>query len=128
VSNIASPQQAYRRGTVLSATPGQLTVMLYDGARRFLGLAAAAMAAGEVERAHKTQRRAEMIISHLDGAIDDEQGQQLPGRLHAIYRFAMTHLHEGRMTQDPVKLEEVSQMLGELREAWAQVAEEVERS
>lgn len=128
MSNIASPQQAYRRGTVLSATPGQLTVMLYDGARRFLGQAAAAMSAGEVERAHKTQRRAEMIISHLDGAIDDEQGEQLPGRLHAIYRFAMIHLHEGRMTQDAVKLEEVSRMLGELRDAWARVAEEVERS
>jgi flagellar protein FliS len=121
--SIATPD-AYRQGAVLAATPGQLVVMLYDGARRFLRQAAISMRAGEVERAHNTLRRGELIIAHLDGTLDFEQGQ-LPERLHAIYQFCLAHLNTARLGQDPAKLEEVSDLLGELREAWAQVAAEV---
>jgi flagellar protein FliS len=116
----ASPQ-AYRQNAVLSASPSELVVMLYDGARRFLRQAATAMEQGEVERAHNALRRAEMIVGHLDATIDDEQGQ-ISERLHSIYGFCMVHLNRGRMGQDPRMLEEVSKLLGELREAWAEVA------
>ena len=49
--------------------------MLYDGARRFLRQANVAMREGQVERAHNTLRRAELIIAHLDGILDFEQGR-----------------------------------------------------
>ena len=62
---------------MLSASPTQLVVMLYDGARRFLRQAAAAMQAREIERAHNALRRAELIIAHLDGVLDDDQGGRL---------------------------------------------------
>ncbi len=116
----ASPE-AYRQNAVLSATPGELVVMLYDGARRFLRQAAIAMDEGEVERAHNSLRRAELIIGHLDGTLDDEQGQ-VSERLHSIYQFCLAHLNRGRMGQDRRMLEEVSRLLGELREAWADAA------
>jgi len=121
--SIATPD-AYRQGAVLAATPGQLVVMLYDGARRFLRQASIAMRAGEIERAHNTLRRSELIIAHLDGTLDFDQGQ-LPERLHSIYQFCLAHLNTARLDQDVAKLEEVSGLLGELREAWAQVAAEV---
>jgi flagellar protein FliS len=122
-SNAASPN-AYRQGAVLAATPGELVVMLYDGARRFLRQASIAMREGEVERAHNTLRRAELIVAHLDVILDYEQGQ-ISERLHAIYQFCLAHLNSARLGQDPAKLEEVSGLLGELRDAWAQVAAEV---
>jgi flagellar secretion chaperone FliS len=115
----ASPQ-AYRQNLVLSASPGELVVMLYDGARRFLRQAAGAMENGEIERAHNALRRAELIVGHLDGTLED-QGQ-LTERLHSIYQFCLAHLNRGRMAQDTRMLEEVSRLLGELREAWAEVA------
>lgn len=119
----AAPQaQAYRENAVLSASPSQLVVMLYDGARRYLRQAAEAMREGEVERAHSTLRRAETIIAHLDGVLDDEQGGELAQRLHAIYRFCLTHLNRARLGQDAEKVGQVSEMLGELRESWAQIA------
>jgi flagellar secretion chaperone FliS len=121
--SIATPD-AYRQGAVLAATPGQLVVMLYDGARRFLRQASIAMRTGEIERAHNTLRRSELIIAHLDGTLDFDQGQ-LPERLHSIYQFCLAHLNTARLDQDAAKLEEVSDLLGELREAWAQVAAEV---
>jgi flagellar protein FliS len=117
----ASPQ-AYRENTVLSASPEQLVVMLYDGARRFLRQAANAMQEREVERAHNALRQAERILAHLDGVLDDEQGGELSERLHAIYGFCLAHLNRARMDRDTGKLVEVSDLLGELRESWAEIA------
>jgi flagellar protein FliS len=101
--------------------------MLYDGARRFLRQAHLAMREGQIERAHNTLRRAELILAHLDSILDFEQGE-VSERLHAIYQFCLAHLNTARREQDAGKLEEISELLGELREAWAQVAEEIARA
>jgi flagellar secretion chaperone FliS len=127
MSNATSPYAAYRRGEVLAATPGQLVVLLFDGARRFLRQAATAMREGEIERSHKALRRAERIIAHLDATLDFEQGE-LPQRLDAIYAFCLQHLNAARITRDAHKLDEVSHMLGELREAFSHAAAEVQAS
>ena len=127
MTSLATAPGAYRQNAVLAAAPAQLVVMLYDGARRFLRQSTIAMRAGEVERAHHTLRRAELIVAHLDGTLDFDHGQ-LPARLHAIYQFCLAHLNRGRMDQDPAKLEAVSDLLGELREAWAQIAVEDARA
>jgi flagellar protein FliS len=125
MNNLTASHAAYRRGEVLAATPAGLVVMLYDGARRFLRQTVAAMNAGEVERAHTSLRHGERIISHLDGTLDFDQGE-LPQRLHMIYVFCLSQLNAARIGQDPTKVEEVSGLLGELREAWSQVAAEVD--
>jgi flagellar secretion chaperone FliS len=124
MTNLTASPQAYRENAVLSATPAQLVVMLYDGARRFLRQATTAMRAGEVEQAHDTLRRAELIIAHLDGVLDHDQDGQLSERLHAIYQFCLVHLNRARMGQDADKLEEVTRLLAELRESWAEIAHE----
>ncbi len=98
-------------------------MMLYDGARRFLRQAAAAMRNGEVERGHNTLRRAELIIGHLDATLDFDQGL-VAERLHAIYMFCLEQLSSSRFTQDASKLDDVSDLLSELRDAWGQIAQE----
>jgi len=123
MSNVAASPHAYRREAVMAASRGQLVVLLYDGARRFLRQAAAAMRAREIERSHNTLRRAELIVAHLDGTLDFEQGE-LPEHLHSLYLFCLRHLNEGRMALDAAKLDEVCELLGELREAWAQIVAE----
>ena len=118
----AASTNAYQQGAVLSATPAELVVALYDGARRFLRQATIAMGERNIERTHFSLRRVELIIAYLDGILDDEQGA-IPAQLHAIYGFSLSHLNAARMTQDPRKLEEVSDLLGELRESWGQIAD-----
>ncbi len=127
MSNVTASHAAYRRGAVLAATPGELVVMLYDGARRFLRQAVSATQAGEVERAHTTLRYAERIVNHLDATLDYEQGE-IPQRLHAIYVFCLSQLGAARISQDTTKIEQVGELLGELREAFSQAAAEVDRS
>ena len=63
-------------------------------------------------------RRAESIITHLRDTLDMEQGE-VPARLQAIYLFCVRHLNQARIERDPAKIEEVSALLGELRDAWS---------
>jgi flagellar protein FliS len=119
---LASSRSAYQKSAVLTATPEQLVVMLYDGAHRFLSQAAAAMRERDVPTTHQRLRRAEAIIHHLLSTLDFEQAGELPHQLQSIYLFCLRHLNEARAHLDPERVEQVDRLLGELREAWAQVA------
>jgi flagellar secretion chaperone FliS len=123
MSNLAPPR-AYRESAVLSAQPEQLIVMLYDGARRFLGQAAVAMGDGQVELAHRKLRRTEDILLHLREVLDMEQGGEIATRLQSIYLFCQSYLLKARLDRDPAKIDKVSAMLGELRDAWATIEQQ----
>jgi flagellar protein FliS len=122
MSPAAAAPSAYRESAVLSAQPEQLVVMLYDGARRFLYQAAVAMREGQIEVTHRKLRRVEDILMHLRDSLDMEQGE-IAERLHSIYLFCQRHLRQARLDRDPAKVEQVSNLLGELREAWATVTQ-----
>jgi flagellar protein FliS len=117
---LGSSPNAYRESAVLTASPEQLVVMLYDGARRFLNQAAVAMRNQDVETAHIKLRRAEAIITHLRNTLDLDQGE-VPARLQAIYLFCNRHLNQARVQRDPKKIEQVSGLLAELRSAWSAI-------
>jgi len=119
--NFAASPQAYRESAVLTAPPERLVVMLYDGAGRFLFQAATAMREGDVPTAHERLRRAERIVEHLLATLDMSQGE-IAEKLEAIYVFCLQLLAEGRMRQDPASLDKVGELLGELRDAWAELA------
>jgi flagellar protein FliS len=116
-----SPPRAYRDSAVLTAPPERLVVMLYDGARRFLYQAAAAMREGQIEASHNKLRRAEDIIVHLRDTLDHERGGPIAPRLAAIYAFSLRHLMQARFDRDPSKLDFVGELLGQLRESWAAI-------
>ena len=119
-TQLASSPRAYRQNAVLTAPPERLVVMLYDGARRFLHQGAVAMANQDVQLTHGKLRRAEDIIIHLRETLDMDQGE-VAERLQAIYLFCQRHLLHARLERDPEKIEQVSALLGELREAWATI-------
>jgi flagellar protein FliS len=112
---------AYRQQSVLTATPGQLVVMLYDGARRFLAQAAAAMREGERRRADERLRRAEAILDELINTLDLDAGE-IAHNLQGIYLFCRSELLAARGELEADRVEWVSSQLGELRESWAALA------
>jgi flagellar protein FliS len=118
----ADPTRAYREQSVLTATPGQLVVMLYDGCRRFLTQAAHAMRDGDDRLADRRLGRAEAILDELLSTLDLEQGGVVASRLQGIYVFCCRQLLEARSASDAAMIEQVSELLGELRDAWSQIA------
>ena len=117
----ASPQ-AYRESSVLTASPEQLVVMLYDGVGRFLKQAEITMAEGEHDRAHDRLNRAEAIIDELLATLDMDQGQ-IADRLQSIYVYCKRCLTEARRDREASKIALVGRLMAELRDAWAQVAQ-----
>jgi flagellar secretion chaperone FliS len=115
----ASPN-AYRENSILTASPEQLVVMLYDGAGRFLRQAEGSMIEGSWLKASEKLSRAEAIIDELLATLDMDAGE-VADRLQSIYVFCKTRLIEARIERDAVRVDQVARLLSELREAWSQV-------
>jgi len=121
MSAYAPAPNAYRESAVLTATPEQLVVMLYDGANRFLTQSAIAMRDGRAGLAGEKLRRAEAIIDELLATLDMSVGE-VAERLQALYLFFKEHLMSARLKQDAGKVDEVAHFMRELRASWAAVA------
>jgi len=112
--------QAYREASVMTASPEQLVVMLYDGAGRFLRQAEGSMVEGSWLQASEKLSRAEAIIDELLATLDMDAGE-IAERLQAIYVFCKARLIEARLQRDDGRVDQVARLLGELRSAWAEV-------
>ncbi len=116
-----SSHASYRESAILTATPEQLVIMLYDGCHRFLLQAIAAMRENDPAETGERLGRAIAIIDELQCTLDLSVGP-IAERLAGIYVFCRTHLAEGQLERDPEKLVRVDRLLWELRGAWAQAA------
>ena len=118
----AASSDAYKQQSILTAPPGRLVVMLYDGCIRFLFQSAYAMREGNRTVSLERMRRAEAIIDELRVTLDHDKGGDIASNLDAIYGFSRGHLLRAWSEQDAAKIDEVSRLMGELRDAWSQVA------
>jgi flagellar secretion chaperone FliS len=121
--NPYSRPQAYRDSAVLTASPEQLVVMLYDGAVRFLRQAEIAMNEGAFLHSFEKLGRAEAILDELLATLNMETGE-IAERLQAIYIFCKKTLIEARIQREGEKIGQVVALLANLREAWAKLAEQ----
>lgn len=113
---------AYKQSSVLTASPGQLVVMLYDGCLRFLHQSTHAMRSGERNLAITKLRRGEAIITELLVTLDTDKGGEIASRLQGIYTFSRQQLRKAELEQDPAIVEQVMEYMTELRDAWAQLS------
>ncbi len=125
MSNYASANQAYTASAIMTAPPGQLVVMLYDGAIRFLRQGSVAMRNGNREVSLNRIQRAGAIINELNLSLDMSYGD-VPAGLRSIYAFSRRHLNDALVTQDPDKIDHVVKLLSDLREAWVTIASQPE--
>ncbi|HEX8085825.1 MAG TPA: flagellar export chaperone FliS [Solirubrobacteraceae bacterium] len=117
----ASPQ-AYRSSSVMTASPGQLVVMLYDGAGRFLRQAELAAEEGAWRHAFDRLDKADAIVDELLVTLDKDQGGQIAERLLGIYVFCKRLTIEARVERDVDRIRRTAGLLADLRDAWAEIA------
>jgi flagellar protein FliS len=120
-----NPWKAYRRIATQTAPPGQLVLMLFDGA--LLSLERALLGFGYTDIAerntaiHNNLQRAVDVIRELDGSLDLEAGGQLAATLRNLYRFFERRLIESNLKKSRHGIEEVIPMLKQIRDAWFQM-------
>ncbi|MFO1511606.1 MAG: flagellar export chaperone FliS [Verrucomicrobiota bacterium] len=118
-----NPWQSYRQVATRTASPGQLVLMLYEGAIRFLDRAQAGFQLEDPVELNTTVNnniiRAQEIIRELDCSLNLDQGGELAVQLRRLYDYFDRILLESNIRKDPKGVIEVIARLGVLRDAWA---------
>jgi len=118
--------RAYRSNTILTANPGQLVLMMYDGALKALGQAREAFNRPpedfrRIEMIHAQLSRAQSIIYELQDTLNLEAGGEFAATLQRLYDYYNRRLIEANMRKTVEPVIEVERLLGELRSAWAEM-------
>lgn len=114
-----NPYAAYNNSKIQTATPAELTLLLYDGAIKFANIAAVAIEKGDIEKAHNNIRKTERIIVEFDTTLDDRY--EVSKDFHNVYRYLLRRLNEANMKKDKEILEEVLKHLRTMRDTWKEV-------
>lgn len=109
---------------VEGATPERLIVMLYEGAIQTLTLARAEMSAGNAPGKGRYISKAIGIIEEgLRGALDEKAGGEIAGNLSSLYEYMSHQLMVANLRNDTAILDEVVQLLRDLKTAWETLIE-----
>jgi len=119
--------QNYLRTQVLTATPEQLQMMLYDGAIRFAEQARPALAAKNWEASYLAISRAQKIITELTSSLRHDIAPELCGRLASIYNFIYRKLVEANVDHKAEALDEAIKILKFQRETWEMLLKQLGR-
>lgn len=117
--------QQYFRTKVLTATPEQLQLMLYDGALRFGEQARAALEQQDFERSYELISRVQKIISELSGSLKHDVSPELCGKLSSLYNYAYRLLIDANVDHNLASLEEALSILRYQRETWAMLLDQL---
>jgi flagellar secretion chaperone FliS len=114
-----NPYQAYQQNSLNTASPGELTLMLYNGCLKFIHQAKVAMQEKNIEEKNNNLIKAQNIIQefmvtlNMDIAISKD--------LMVMYDYLYRRLVEANMKNDISILDEVSGFVTEYRDTWKQV-------
>ncbi len=115
--------QAYFSTQINTTTQGQLLIMLYDGAIKFLTQAKTKIDEKDYAAKGVLISRALDIIAELDSSLNAERGGELATNLHNLYFYCNTRLLMANMRMDNTLVDEVIHILGELRSAYSQIVD-----
>ena len=109
----------YNNSKILTASPAELTLMLYDGAIKFCNIAVLAVEQKDVEKAHINITKTERIIDYFRQTLD--MNYPVAEDFDRVYAYLSRRLVEANMKKDKEILEEVNLHLHSMRDTWKEV-------
>lgn len=113
---------AYANNKVMTASPAELTLMLYDGAIKFCNIAIRAIEEGDVEKAHNNIVKVENIIDEFRATLNHKY--TVAKDFENVYAYLRERLTVANMKKDKEVLEEVLKHLRTMRDTWKEVMKE----
>jgi len=126
--NQNAAQQAYLQAKVLTATPEQLQLMLYDGAIRFCEQARPALEQKQFETSHNLICKAQKILIELQSSLKKDQAPDICKNLAALYTFCYRKLIDASVKQDLAALDESVGILKFQRDTWRLLLDQLAKS
>lgn len=114
--NAAFTAEAYKRQQVMTATPEALTLMLYNGALRFMTEGIEAIRNKDYEKTNTSLIKAQNIISEFRMTLKMEY--EISHQLLPLYNYVYDCLVEANMKSSVEKVEEAKEIITELRNTW----------
>lgn len=113
---------AYAKNRILTASPAELTLMLYEGAIKFCNIAIVAIDEKDVPKAHANIKKVENIIGEFIATLDHKY--EVAKDFENVYNYLMDCLIEANMKKDKEILEEVLGHLRTMRDTWKEVMQQ----
>jgi flagellar secretion chaperone FliS len=123
-AKIAAYSSASAHGGVAAADPYKLIVMLMDGALERISTARGCIERGDIAEKAGLLNRAVSIIGELRASLDAKAGGQIAANLDALYDYMCRRLLKANSESNVAMLDEVSNLLHELRGAWLAIPTE----
>lgn len=116
--NAAASANAYKQQQVLTSSPEELTLMLYNGALRFVAESMQGLERGELEKAHSTNLKAQAIIRELMVTLDMQY--EISQNLYQLYDYIEYKLVQGNVKKSKADLEDAKTIITDMRDTWFQ--------
>ncbi|MEH7384259.1 flagellar export chaperone FliS [Bacillus sp. JJ1521] len=117
--SVHNPYQTYQDNSVFTATPGELTLMLYNGCLKFISLAKKSIQEKNIEGKHTNISKAQNIISELMVTLNMDY--EISKEMRRLYDFINRKLIEANINNDIKLLEEAEDLVIEFRDTWKEV-------
>ena len=111
--------QEYNRNKILTASPAELTLMLYEGAIKFCNIALMGIEEKNIEKAHNNIMKVEHIIEEFQATLNHKY--PVAKDFDNVYTYLLERLFEANMKKDPEILGEVLEHLRTMRDTWKEV-------
>lgn len=116
---LKSPYKTYQNQSVTTASPGELTLMLYNGCLKFISMAKSAMRDGDHESKNFNLVKAQDIIRELMVTLDTKT--EVSQNMMAMYDYIHNRLIQANVKNEVSILEEAEEYVVEFRDTWKEI-------
>lgn len=111
-----NPYAKYKENNIKTASPQELTLMLYNGALKYVGQSKIFIEQNRIENANNSIIRVQDIIDELNATLDMQY--EISHNLRSLYLYIGEKLVDANISKNPAALDEVKDMITELRDTW----------
>ena len=113
---INNPHQAYQQNKAVTSSPGELTLMLYNGCLKFINVAKKSIEENNITTRHENLVKAQNIIRELMVTLKTDT--KLGKDMLALYDFILSRLTDANTENSMEKLAEAEEMVKNFRDTW----------
>ena len=117
--SLPNKYEQYNNNKIMTASPAELTLMLYEGAIKFCNIAIMGIEQKDIDKAHTNIIKTEKIVDYLRATLNMKYG--VAQDFENIYVYLGERLVEANLKKDKEILEEVCEHFRSVRDTWKEV-------
>lgn len=123
----SSTRRTYLESKVMTATPEQLQLMLYDAAIRFAQQCRQAIVQRDFEKAQTSYERADAVLCELLRGLRPDVDREITESYASLYRFCQLRLDEAKLRHSVSLAADAIAILEHVRESWVLLMDTLSR-